>query len=490
MEVIKFEKKNYVQEAKEICSRQFLTNNRVPKFRSKKVKKKRDMDKNIRYLHVPYEENNECKKLGGEFNWDKRQWHVPIGVDDKPFEKWFHPMNSINEDTFVNPPIPDDFEPLDLFNTDTPPMDIDFKPWIYEEKINPFSHNQSVNKHNKPNTRRKNGKNRNEKLKLAFKIRKSRRKNGKNGKNVGKWMLFYNKKYMNEKWKLAIKLFRENKLNDVMSMKCSTKFRTSRASREDNGVIILYCSESQNENKIMQIGKVIMKLFNYNKTMYYKTNTQTCMGTRATGQYKNHLYKLDPNFCYNSIQIERQYPIKKKEKSYPIRYKESIFEQLNKMINNPQLQKDYKKWKSGVNYKTNRRIKIGGKLHKKLESYFMIHSKNTSVLFEKLININSKEYLKETKQKNYRIELENNAIRNYNKKVDKIIEEIKKLESWSGFVWFEGKKYGLCEKIRDGVHIENDCLGKMKFIDENTEYIFNDRPFCNWWFLSGSYFKR
>lgn len=41
MEVIKFEKKNYVQEAKEICSRQFLTNNKVPKFRSKKVKKKK-----------------------------------------------------------------------------------------------------------------------------------------------------------------------------------------------------------------------------------------------------------------------------------------------------------------------------------------------------------------------------------------------------------------------------------------------------------------
>ena len=88
-----------------------------------------------------------------------------------------------------------------------------------------------------------------------------------------------------------------------------------------------------------------------------------------------------------------------------------------------ELQNDYKKWKDGINYKTNRKIKIGGKIHRELKQKFMIsYSHNysmwsqtrSSVLFEDLININADDYLQETKKINNEIDAENIIIKNYN----------------------------------------------------------------------------
>jgi hypothetical protein len=111
--------------------------------------------------------------------------------------------------------------------------------------------------------------------------------------NSGKWMLFYNKQSMNENWILAKKLYRENKLDGVVSMKCSTLYKNIRASPDDH-VIILYCNNSNDEEIIMNIGKKILVLFNYieSQTIYYKTDEQTMEGTIATGCIKNHTYKL------------------------------------------------------------------------------------------------------------------------------------------------------------------------------------------------------
>lgn len=64
--------------------------------------------------------------------------------------------------------------------------------------------------------------------------------------------------------------------------------------------------------------------------------------------------------------------------------------------------------------------------------------------------------------------------------VDTIIEKIRKLERWNDFIEFEGKKYGLIHKIKNNIHIENNCLGEMIFTHEKNEYTFNDRPFCNY----------
>jgi hypothetical protein len=178
--------------------------------------------------------------------------------------------------------------------------------------------------------------------------------------------------------------------------------------------------------------------------------------------------------------IERQYPTKKQEKIYPLRYDNSIFEKLNEMIDDIELQNDYTKLKIGKNYKTNRKITIEGKIYKKLKERFMIKYRGRSVIFEDLIGINSNEYLQETEKINNKINLENALIKDYNKSIDIIIEKIQKLKRWDDFIEFEGKKYGLINKIKNNIHIENNCLGEMMFTSKETEYTVNDRPFCNY----------
>ena len=117
----------------------------------------------------------------------------------------------------------------------------------------------------------------------------------------GKWMLFYEHNIFNEKWKLAICLFREQKLKNVVSMKCSTNSINERASSIDNGVIILYCNNSDDKSYIIDIGKNILKLFNHKEKIYYKTDMQTMEGTKATGCAKNHKYYLEPKLSHNFI---------------------------------------------------------------------------------------------------------------------------------------------------------------------------------------------
>jgi hypothetical protein len=170
--------------------------------------------------------------------------------------------------------------------------------------------------------------------------------------------------------------------------------------------------------------------------------------------------------------IRRQYPIKKQEKPYPVRYDNSVFEKLNEMNGDMELQNDYKKWKDGINYNTNRKIKIDGKIHRELKQKFMInysHNYNLTsqmrsyVLFENLNNINSHEYLQETKKINNEIDLENDVIKDYNKVVDSVIEKIQKLEGWNEFIEFEGNYYGIISKVLNNIHRENDCFGEMIF---------------------------
>ena len=146
-------------------------------------------------------------------------------------------------------------------------------------------------------------------------------------------------------------------------------------------------------------------MFDYKEKqiIYYKTDLQTREGTIATGSKKNHTYKIF-NHLYKGkcliklplseeepLIIERHYPSERQEKSYPERYNNALFERLNEINADKKLQNDYKKWKDGINYKTNRKIKIGGKIHRELKQKFMIsyshnysmgHQTWSSVLFE------------------------------------------------------------------------------------------------------------
>ena len=76
----------------------------------------------------------------------------------------------------------------------------------------------------------------------------------------------------------------------------------------DEGVIILYCYESSNEDKIMNIGKKILEMFDYkeNQFIYYKTDLQTQDGTNATGCKKNSTYKLYNKFYKGKCLINLQ----------------------------------------------------------------------------------------------------------------------------------------------------------------------------------------
>ena len=140
-----------------------------------------------------------------------------------------------------------------FINTDLLPLEVSDSPWLYENKNNNI---ESV--------------------------------------DTGKWMLFYDKSLMNGAWDIAKKLYRENKLDSVKSMKCSTAYENPRASTLGEGIIILYCNDSSKEETIMNIGKKIIEMFDYREKqiIYYKTDLQTREGTISTGSKKNHTYKL------------------------------------------------------------------------------------------------------------------------------------------------------------------------------------------------------
>lgn len=59
------------------------------------------MAKDKFYLNCPYDEKDEAKALGAWWDTSRKQWYVPAGQDEAPFEKWFpaskKKMKSSNE---------------------------------------------------------------------------------------------------------------------------------------------------------------------------------------------------------------------------------------------------------------------------------------------------------------------------------------------------------------------------------------------------------
>ena len=115
-----------------------------------------------------------------------------------------------------------------------------------------------------------------------------------NSTDAGKWMLFYPKDDINDKWDVAKQLYRDGVLLGVVSMKCSTARPNPRASNTISGIIIFYSDDSSNEELIMNIGRDICRSMQYSEQpfMYYKTDEQTSIGRRATGSRRNYKYRL------------------------------------------------------------------------------------------------------------------------------------------------------------------------------------------------------
>ena len=120
---------------------------------------------------------------------------------------------------------------------------------------------------------------------------------------TGKWMVFFSKENHchDDAWNCIFGGYIDGELPGVRCMKTSTAMDNSRASSKDDGVIILYCDNSENADHIYSVGHTIIKFMRKHKLtptlswsghIHYKTDDQTHLGTRATGQICNHTYKL------------------------------------------------------------------------------------------------------------------------------------------------------------------------------------------------------
>jgi hypothetical protein len=107
--------------------------------------------------------------------------------------------------------------------------------------------------------------------------------------NSGKWMLFYDKSVIDDKWLQVKDLLEQGKLGD--SAKCSTAMPNSNASGPKK-VIIVYTADYTDTKDVYRVAKTLHKKLQYEETMYYKTDEQTHAGLYATsGSRKNHMYR-------------------------------------------------------------------------------------------------------------------------------------------------------------------------------------------------------
>ncbi|KAF9280281.1 hypothetical protein BGZ68_007336 [Mortierella alpina] len=110
------------------------------------------------------------------------------------------------------------------------------------------------------------------------------------GPRTGKWMLFYDKAVLDEKWAAVKELVEQDQLGGLA--KCSTARETPNATSSKAGVIIVYTSDYENQEEVYDVAVKLHEALEYNKPMYYKTDEQTHAGVYAkNGSKKNHIYK-------------------------------------------------------------------------------------------------------------------------------------------------------------------------------------------------------
>lgn len=107
--------------------------------------------------------------------------------------------------------------------------------------------------------------------------------------NSGKWMLFYDKSVIDEKWLQVKSLLERGKLGN--SAKCSTAVSDSTAV-DSRSVIIVYTTDYTDTEDVYRVAKILHKKLQYERPMYYKTDEQTYAGLYAiSGSKKNYMYR-------------------------------------------------------------------------------------------------------------------------------------------------------------------------------------------------------
>jgi len=110
------------------------------------------------------------------------------------------------------------------------------------------------------------------------------------GPRTGKWMLFYDKSVIDERW-TAVKTLVEHDLLGGLA-KCSTARENSNATSSKTGVIIVYTSDYLDQEEVYRVAVTLHEKMDYKKTIYYKTDDQTYSGLYAkNGSKVNHLYR-------------------------------------------------------------------------------------------------------------------------------------------------------------------------------------------------------
>ncbi|XP_044736225.1 uncharacterized protein LOC123298322 [Chrysoperla carnea] len=116
--------------------------------------------------------------------------------------------------------------------------------------------------------------------------------------NGGKWMMFIEKSKLDEVWEKSCKLYDNGQLIGVYDIKCSTNYRDPKikSHAQNKGALRFNCGPANDEKKIMEIGRNILKMIPYrcdSGYMHFKSDEQSKIGNRHTGQKVNHLYKLE-----------------------------------------------------------------------------------------------------------------------------------------------------------------------------------------------------
>jgi hypothetical protein len=124
-------------------------------------------------------------------------------------------------------------------------------------------------------------------------------------KICGKWALYFNdKSVMNEVWKVAIKSIMEDKLYGVQRLECSTNYVSKSGYPCSIGMLIFDCDVSPNEEIIMNVGKNILEIFNYDEreNIYFKSS-QSILTKPTIPTSKNYTYKLDNHLYIKKLKI-------------------------------------------------------------------------------------------------------------------------------------------------------------------------------------------
>ncbi|KAG0309779.1 hypothetical protein BGZ98_008237 [Dissophora globulifera] len=118
---------------------------------------------------------------------------------------------------------------------------------------------------------------------------KSPTKGFMSGPRTGKWMLFYDKSVLDEKW-AVVKILVENDLLGGLA-KCSTSKENPNATSSKSGVIIVYTSDYLDQEEVYRVAVILHEKLEYQRIMYYKTDEQTYAGAYAkNGSKVNHIY--------------------------------------------------------------------------------------------------------------------------------------------------------------------------------------------------------